>query len=518
MSLKSLTLRIVRRRRKELAAAKSTATTDAWYPSDSFLDFVKKDLGVTLTPGQRVLCGIAFDGMEPCEFEGNDRELARQIFGDIETVPPGARNVLAALCGARAGKSYILCALRLLHLSLTVDLSMLAPGEVASGPIVAPDLRLARQTLRYIIGAVDAAPGLAAMVRKQGQDALTLLRPDGAVVTMECLPATRGGSAVRGRALFGAILEEACFFRDSNSVINDDEIFKAVAPRIVPAGQLIIASTPWSESGLLFTLYERNWGSPTDALAAHAPTLLLRNDEHTRELVEQERERDPDNAAREFDAVPMVSGTSDFFDLQAIKQCEDDTMPLVLNPQLPQDANAAIGLDTGFRKDPSAGVVVRRSADMYEVAECVEIRPPKGGRLIPSATLQELFRRAKHHRCAVAVADGHYIETVREHSAGIDLQEAPAGVTGKVDVYTFARRLINEGKVRIPAGNKRLLAQLRQVVQKPTPGGQLSITSPRRGGAHGDLASAFVLALWVIANTGSYDRMLQTMKEMGIEP
>lgn len=518
MSLKSLTKRIIRRRRLELAKARSTATTDAWHPSASFLEFVKSDLGVTLTPGQRVLCGIAFDGMEPDALEGADRELARQIFGDVDTIPPGARNVLAAMCGARAGKSYILCALRLLHLSLTVDLSMLAPGEVASGPIVAPDMRLAQQTLRYITGAVDAAPGLAAMVRKQGVEALTLLRPDGVMVTMECLPATRGGSAVRGRALFGAILEEACFFRGSDSVINDEELFKAVAPRIVPAGQLIIASTPWAESGLLYDLYEHNWGSPTDALSAHAPTLLLRNDEHTRELVEKERERDPDNAAREFDAEPMVSGTSDFFDLQAIKQCEADDLPLVLAPQLPQDACAVFGLDTGFRKDPSAGVVVRRTGDIYEVAECVEIRPPKGGRLVPSVTILELFTRAKHHRCAVAVADGHYIETVREHSGGIELREAPSGVAGKVGAYTDARRLINEGKVRIPAGNKRLLAQLRQVVQKPTPGGQLSITSPRRGGAHGDLASAFVLALWAVANTGNYARMLESMRGLGVEP
>ena len=58
------------------------------------------------------------------------------------------------------------------------------------------------------------------------------------------------------------------------------------------------------------------------------------------------------------------------------------------------------------------------------------------------------------------------------------------------------RALLHESKVRIPAGNRRLLQQLRQVVSKPTPGGQLTITSPRRGGAHGDLASAFVLAAW----------------------
>ncbi len=517
MSLRSSTRRIVRRRRGEVSRAKSTGD-DAWRPAASFLEFVKTNLGVELSPGQRVLCAVAFDGVEPGTLEGADRELARTIFGDVAIIPPEARHVLAALCGGRAGKSYILGGLRLLHLAVTVDLSSLAPGEAASGPIVAPDLRLARQTLGYVSGAVNGAAGLLAMVRSESKDAIILRRPDGALVAIECLPATRGGSAVRGRSLVGAVLDEACFFRDSNSVVNDDEIFKAVAPRVVPGGQLIIASTPWAESGLLYDMYDRNYGNPSDALAAHAPTLILRNDEHTRQLVERERERDPDNAAREFDAEPMVSGTSDFFDAQAIKQCEAEDLPLFLPPSRPQDASGVFGLDTGFRKDPSAGVVVRRNGDHYEVAECVEIRPPKGGRLVPSTTLKELFKRAKHHRCIVAVADGHYIETVREHSGGIELQEAPAGISGKVGAYTDARRLINECKVRIPAGNKRLLAQLRQVVQKPTPGGQLSITSPRRGGAHGDLASAFVLALTACAHTGSYEKMLATMRGMGIEP
>lgn len=516
MSLRSSTRQIVRRRRQEQAKAKSKGD-DVWQPAASFLEFVKTNLGVTLFPGQRVLCGVAFDGMEPGDLEGGDRELARTIFGDVDTIPPEARNVLAALCGGRAGKSYLLGALRLLHLAVTVDLSSLAPGEMASAPIVAPDLRLARQTFAYVSGAVNGAAGLLAMVRSEAKDAIILRRPDGVTVSIECLPATRGGSAVRGRSLAAALMDEACFFRDSNSVVNDDEIFKAIAPRIVPGGQLIIASTPWAESGLLYDMYDRNYGSPTDALAAHAPTLVLRNDEHIQQMVARERERDPDNAAREFDAEPMVAGTSEFFDLQAIKQCEDESLPLVLTPQIPQDANASFGLDTGFRKDPSAGVVVRGNGEYYEVAECVEIRPPRGGRLVPSVTLKKLFVRAKHHRCAVAVADGHYIETVREHAGGIDLQEAPAGITGKVGAYTDARRLINEGKVRIPASNKRLLAQLRQVVQKPTPGGQLSISSPRKGGAHGDLASAFVLALTAVANTANYEKMLESMRGMGIE-
>ena len=70
--------------------------------------------------------------------------------------------------------------------------------------------------------------------------------------TLEALPATRGGSALRGRSLVGAVLDEAAFFRDEDYSVNDAEIYRAVAPRILPEGQTIIASTPWAEGvGLL---------------------------------------------------------------------------------------------------------------------------------------------------------------------------------------------------------------------------------------------------------------------------
>ena len=55
---------------------------------------------------------------------------------------------------------------------------------------------------------------------------------------------------------------------------------------------------------------------------------------------------------------------------------------------------------------------------------------------------------------------------------------------------------MHEGRIKLPK-NPRLIRQLKEVVAKPTPGGGLSITSPRRKGAgHGDLVSALVLAIW----------------------
>jgi hypothetical protein len=464
----------------------------------SFTQFCATVLGVTLTPAQRVLCAVAFDGVEPVSLKGADREIARKLFGDVDQIPPEARHVLVAVCGARGGKTY-LCALRLLYLALTVPLDTLAPGELAVGVIVAPDLRLARQALRYALGAARACKAIAARIESDSADGFVLKRENGHRVSVECLPATRGGSALRGRSLVGAVLDECAFFRDESYQVNDTELFKAVAPRVMAGGQVVIASTPWSEAGLLFDSFHANHGHPRTAIAAHAPTLLLRNDARTRGLVERERERDPDNARREFDAEFMSAGTGAFFDPAAIDAATDADSVL---PRSKRDrALVSAGADFGFRSDSSALVVVQRAGGLFHVDHVLELRPEKGKPLVPSVVVATFANEVKGFGHDTVVSDAHYRESVVEHleSTGLLLQPAPEGQTGKAETYVRARTLINEGKVRLP-NHPRLLRQLKEVVATPTSGGGLSISSPRwRAGGHGDLVSAFVLAVFDVA-------------------
>lgn len=460
-----------------------------------FVPFVEQVLRVTLTPAQRVLCLVAYDGKEPGELQGEEREVARRLFGDVERIPAEARHVIVIVAGARGGKSYILCALRLLYLALTAPLDTLAPGELAAALIVAPDMRLARQTIRYIVGAAKRVKAIASRIAGESSETLTLRRENGRAVAIECLPATRGGSAVRGRSLVGAVLDECAFFRDESFVVNDAEVFKAVAPRIMPGGQLVISSTPWAETGLLFDLFRANHGSPGACLAAHAPTTLLRPDARTRSMVERERERDPDNAAREFDAQFMASGAGLFFDANAIEAAVDKALAMPVAPK--PGTLVTCGADFGFRNDSSALVVVHRTGRELTVADVLELRPEKGAPLKPSETIATFADALKRHGASYLTSDGHYRQAIEEHLAehAFAFVPAPDGVTGKVQTYTKARALLHEGRVRLP-NHARLLRQLREVISRPTPGGGLSISSPRwRTGGHGDLVSALVLAL-----------------------
>ena len=460
----------------------------------SFTAFCRK-LGVVLEPGQEALARVAFDGVEPCDLDLHERPLARRIFGDIETVPSSARGVFAAVCGRASGKTK-LSSLRLLHLAVTVPLTLLGKGQVALVPIVAPKLKLATECLSMVKGEVQAHSFLSTMlVNPDSSESVVLQRPDGKRVSIEPIAATAGGGAVRGRNIPAALLEECAFFRDDNYKVNDNEIFSAIVPRVLPGGQVLLVSSPWVRSGLLYTLHRENFGRPSTTLVAHAPTLVMRSDPLVHEMAERERKRDADNFKTEFDAEFQDVSVSQFFDETTIERCvSDDAQP---HAQAPRGATIVHGGDFGFVHDSSTLVTVHWHNGIATVAEVVEVRPEHGAPLRPSAVCAAFARVMQRQGGDTLIADSHYRESVREHleAEGLYLATAPEGQAGKASTYVRARALMREGRVRLPR-HARLLQQLREVVARPTSGGGLSVGSPRGPGGHGDLVSALVLALW----------------------
>lgn len=481
-------------------------------------------IGVSLTLGQRVATRVAYDGVEPRDLPPDERAMARILFGDIDVIAKRARRVLVAVCGARAGKTYVLEAMRLLHLALTVPIGGLAPGEVASGPIIAPDMKLAKQPLRYIQGAIASKPELAAMVfgEAHASESIELAR-DGRLVEIVVRSASGQGRTGRGFSLFGALLDETAMLRDEESVASDIEIFRALRPRLtLPGAQLVVASTPWAQAGLLHALFAANHPNPScaglgdapknegTALAMHAATLVLHDTGDLREVVETERAFDPDNAAREYDAQFMAAGISTFFDPLMLARCIDDDMVI---PRLPEAGDQVTsGGDLGFTKNSSALVIThRRSVSVEEknertgvvrkvnrsliaVAEVIEKRPEEGVSLKPSEVMREFAARIVAHHGSYLVADGHYRETAVEHLAAVGLGFLDAPIR-PADAFIATRAAMREDRVRIP-NHPRLIRQLRETTVRYGTAGTIQVILPRwKTGEHGDIAAAYVLAV-----------------------
>jgi hypothetical protein len=446
-----------------------------------------QDAGITLTAGQRELAQVAFDGGLP---SGDLVHLGDMVYGST-LLPSTARRVVVVVAGRASGKSLLL-GIRGLHLALTVDLSGLARREIATVPVVAPDLRTARVTVRYALGAAETVLGRKVLTDVNA-DGFSIRRATH-LVRIEALAASAGGKSVRGRSMPAAIMDECAFFRDSSHIVNDAEIFAALMPRIMPGGQLLVGSTPWTESGLLYELWRDNYREPKTALVAHAPTLVMRDDADTAAMVAAERARDETNARREYDAEFLPRDASAFFDSRAIAACVGDyplPVPKRYGPEY------YVGADFGFARDSSALVVLEREADVFTVCDLLEVIP-RDAPLVPSSVVAGFAAVVRQFGAEGVIADAHYRESIREHldTSGLVLMSAPEGATGKAESYALARSLIAQGRVRLPK-HERLLQQLRDVTVRPTSGGALSIQSPRwAGGGHGDLVSALVLAMW----------------------
>src|SRR6185369_8538592 len=247
-----------------------------------------------LTVAQRAFARVVYDGAEPADLEGSERDAAHAIFGALGAIPAVARRVVVQVKGRDAGGSR-LGAERCAHLGLTLPIDRIGVQELAFVVFGGPKLRHARVGLRHARSALKKH-GVA--ILEDSTDGFTIVRHDGRRVRFEAFAASRGGDTVRGVPIIAALLDEAGFYYDESSgVANGEAIFGAIVPRLLPGGQVLIVSSPWAESGLLFTEFTRNHGAPVTAIAALCPTGLMRDDPETLAMIAVERERDPDNAA-----------------------------------------------------------------------------------------------------------------------------------------------------------------------------------------------------------------------------
>ena len=250
---------------------------------------------------------------------------------------------------------------------------------------------------------------------------------------------------------------------------NDRELFLAERRRGI-GGSDVAAVLGLDPHKTPYQLWRDNFAKPETALVAHAPTLLLNDRPAERSVVEYETKRDPDNAAREYGAKFMTTGTTFLFESHTIEAAVTPE-PFALQPG---DVIAAGG-DFGFLSDSSALVMVARRGDVLHVYDGVEERPTEGNPLKPSVTV-DVFAKKITGRCDYLMADGHYRASIEEHLQHYGLNFAPAP-TIPADAYMRARMLMRElGRVVIHPlpFRDRLVQQLREVHARPTAGGRIA--------------------------------------------
>ncbi len=451
----------------------------------------------------RAADGAALDGLLPAD---------HMVFHfGRERVEPVRPSIVIPRTGVRAGKSLI-SAMALLHGILTASFRWtpsegdeavpdddgkvgVRPGELVRALILTPTLTTSASSFHHLVGTMQASPLLRQLfVKDPGAETAVIRRPDGHVVHVQVVAARASGLNVRSTWLAGMLFDEADFHRDEEGAVNLPDNFRAARPRMLRGTQIWLPSSPWADMGPYHEMFTGAFGRPGNTLAFHSDSRSM-NPSLDREAEREERERDPDNAAREWDGIPLSADSTLFFPPDAVERAIEHGRAMRLDP-LPGVAHYG-GSDLGFRKNSSALAIARWFGGKVELAYHEELRPPKGGSLKPSAVCEAFGRVCGDYGVDRLRGDGHYAETAREElnrcRPPVTYDDWNPSLEAKTEAFTAFRRLMQEGLLSLP-DDKRLIAQIRRTQSKPVPGGKIQIQLPRQGQAHGDLLMAVVLA------------------------
>jgi hypothetical protein len=269
-------------------------------------------------------------------------EFFKSIAGDRE--PPSRRvTELVAACARRTGKDSVASVIAAHSAALFDQQDRLRPGERAQVLCLACDRDQAKIVFGYIKSYFDGIPQLKAMVVRETANTLEL--HNGVVVTV----ATSSFRSIRGKPVFLVIIDEAAFMRSETSASPDTELYAALKPALltIPGSRIIIISSPYRKSGLLYDRYKKFFGTNDDNTLVIQASVRQLNPTISQEALDAEIEADPAAAVSEL-LGQFRDDISAFMTLEMIESAVDKGV-MVRPPQ-----KGTFAYHCGV--DPSGGV------------------------------------------------------------------------------------------------------------------------------------------------------------------
>lgn len=387
------------------------------------------------------------------------------------------------ICGRRAGKSFVLALIAVYLACFRTYTQYLQPGERGTIVIIAADRKQARVILRYISGLLKGVPMLKRLIESETKESFDLANS----VTIEV--ATASFRSTRGYTIIAALLDEAAFWRSDDSSNPDFEILNALRPAMatIPSAVLLVASSPYSRKGILWTAWKNHFGKDHDPILVwKAPTRTM-NATVPQSLIDEALANDPAAGAAEY-LAEFRADIEAFINREIIEAC--------VSPGI-RERDYVRGTRYVAFCDPSGGSgtdsmtlgVAHKDGDGAILDLVREIRPP----FSPRAAVAEFCTILKQYRVVKVVGDrygGEFVaELFKEHGVKYE-----AAARAKSDIYRDALGLLNSGKADL-LDNDRLVTQIASLERRVARGGKDSIDHPP--GAHDDLCNS---ALGVLVN------------------
>jgi hypothetical protein len=423
-------------------------------------------------------------------------EMFRACTGRL-ALPTRPFSEAAIICGRRAGKSRIL-ALIAVFLACFVDWTKhLAPGEVATIPIICVDRAQARTIIRYCKGLLEAVPELAAL--QEGEHSQRITLPSRRIVIEV---ATASFQLTRGYSFAAVLADEIAFLSTSeDSAASDTEIIRALRPGLLtlrPAGSLLLmASSPYSRAGVLWEAYRRYYGIDDAPVLVWKAASRVMNPTLSESEIAKAIEEDPDGAASEYLAEFRrdVSALLDRATVESLVVPGRGDLPPVRRVAYKAFVDPSGGSSDSMTL--CVGHSEMRDGVQYAVVDCLrEIRAP----FDPDSACKEFAGCLLAYNLLEVTGDRYGGDWPASRFSAHGITYIPSEQP-KSSIYLAALPLINSRRVELP-DNPRLVAQLCSLERRTGRGtGRDVIDHPPR--QHDDLANVTAAIATLVAGQPS---------------
>jgi hypothetical protein len=303
------------------------------------------------------------------------------------------------------------------------------------------------------------------------------------------------------------LADEVAFWHDQDGGANPaQEIFTALRPAMatLPNSMLMVATTPYSRKGIVYSTFRRHWAKDGDPILIwKAPTRAM-NSTVSQAVVDEAIELDPASAASEFGAE-FRTDVETYISREVVDAC---VVPGRF--ELPRVAGAAYCAFV----DPSGGssdamtlaVAHFDHRTKHVILDAVrERRPP----FSPEDVCLEFVALLRSYGVKRVQGDRYAGEWPRERFRALGIHYDPCEKP-KSQLYVDLLPLLNSGRAEL-LDHARLAAQLCGLERRTARGGRDSID--HAVGGHDDLANAAAGCL-VLAAAGGARRIVISQATM----
>lgn len=447
----------------------------------------------TATPLQRGLCRL-LDGFELGDLRNHpDIQLAFGV-DDTDLIPAWAREFVV-LAGIRTGKSRMAAAWAYRQARI-VDVSKLAPGEIARLSCISLSKDLASVLYNHILGTVESSPLMAKHLVDKDGETIVIRNISGRVVEIKVVAGKRAGSSLVARWSAGCIFDEAPrMLGGSDAIVNLDHCRDAVLGRILPGSRLLHIGSPFGDYGPVHEMHSAHFGNPSrKCVVAKAKAWLMNPVYWTNERCEALREDDPDVHETDVEAN-FSSGEENLYERVLLTQAQR-VAPLIV----PYDRT----FSTSFAMDPAT------RGNAWTLVGCSRVGPSRirvigtwewvgtsKEPLDPGEVLRDVASIVTEYDADSVMTDQWSFDSLRVIASGygINLYESPwIQEAGTYAMYAEVRNLLRMGGLEL-SPEQKLFDDLKAVKKKPGKTGGFTVYLPRNGkNRHCDYAPSLVIA------------------------